>query len=71
MRTVVRNAPLYDGTPRREIGYRAFVQFPFQYPKDECDVEPWKRHIRSRVYKSPLFKAEYDAYDWQPNVMGN
>lgn len=50
---IVKDAPLCDGTPRKERGYRAFVDGP-------------RNHNTGRrvIYRSAIFKTEAGAQEW-------
>lgn len=65
-RRVVRNAPLRDGTPRHEKGYRPYVETlgPEPHPEITCAIQG---RLMKRIHIGPLFKAEYDAETWMPD----
>ena len=54
-RVVMRNLMLCDGTPRRETGYRAFVEIS-------------RNGKPNLVCQSPLLQNEIAARDWQPDL---
>ena len=54
-RVVMRNLMLCDGTPRRETGYRAFVEITLT-------GKP------TLICQSPLLQTEVAAKDWQPDL---
>ena len=60
-RIIKRNAPLCDGTPRRENGYRAIVETVGP------DIGPVNGRPKKRYFTSPLFKCELDATEWVPS----
>lgn len=60
------NAPLCDGTPRRERGFRVYVEYPFKYSAEEIDKQPGLRYIKSVIAVSPLFSSKAEADQWTP-----
>lgn len=59
-RVVEKNAALNDGTPRRERGFRPFVE----------SLGPGKNIFgtpKKRYWRGPLFDVEADACRWVPD----
>lgn len=56
---IMRNAPLYDGTPRRERGFRPIVE------TIGPDANIFGR-AKKRVWNGPLFASEDQAKKWRP-----
>lgn len=59
-RVVEKNAALNDGTPRRERGFRPFVES--RGPDKNIFGRPKKRY-----WRGPLFLSEADAGEWLPD----
>ncbi len=63
-RIVHRNRHLNDGTPRREKGYRVFIE----------SIGPAPTHLFVRksaartIFQSPLFDRQIEAEGWMPNL---
>jgi hypothetical protein len=64
-RNVTHNAPLYDGTPRHEKGFRAFVE-----RRVPITDQPWYwadgAGTVKQVCQSPLVKTRAEAEEWLP-----
>lgn len=64
-RTILRNRPLCDGTPRREKGFRAIVETLLDSPHPSYACA--QSGMRQKCYcTSPLFETEKEARDWTP-----
>jgi hypothetical protein len=61
-RVVRRNMTLNDGTPRREKGYRAFVERRVPRKRFEWAIEG----PMTQFCESPLFQTEAEALIWMP-----
>jgi len=58
---IAHNQPCYDGTPRREKGWRAYVGLK-SYPSR---AQPFLSGI---IIESPLFDTRADLNDWLRDV---
>jgi hypothetical protein len=57
---IERNAPICDGTPRSETGYRPFVE------TSGPDLNYFGRPMK-RYWRGPLFAKKDQAMQWRPN----
>jgi hypothetical protein len=60
-RVITKDRALSDGTPRREKGYRAFVEL-----RGAGRAFPWSPITRGAYFMSPLMPTEAAAREWFP-----
>ncbi len=67
-RNITHDAPLCDGTPRHERGFRAHVMIDTGLPNPKCPPPPFGPTLR-RLHVSPLLPSRAAAAAWQPEAV--